>query len=97
MHWLKKHRKQGDVFKRDFNKSYDSITWPFFDHMLELVGQGLRMRKWIIWCVQTVSISIMINGSPYEPFKLKKGIRQGDPISPFLFTIISESLIHTIQ
>lgn len=65
--------------------------------MLEQVGLGPRMRKWISWCMKTASISIMINESPSEPLKLEKRIRQGDRISPFLFTIVNESLSYVIQ
>lgn len=59
--------------KIDFRKAYDSVR--FLDHIFLQVGLGLRMRKWINWCVRTTSISIMVNGSPTKPFKIEKGLR----------------------
>lgn len=51
-----------------------------------------------MWCVSTASMSSMIvNGSPCEPFKFQKGLRQGDPISSFLFNIVSKALNFVIS
>lgn len=65
--------------------------------MLVQVGIGPRVRKWINCCFRLASISILVNGCPTEPFKIKKGVRQGDPISLSLFTLIGESLSMLIR
>lgn len=50
-----------------------------------------------MWCVSSTSISVLINGNQTQTFKLQKGLRQGDLISSFLFTIIGESLNYVIR
>ncbi|KAL8469170.1 hypothetical protein ACS0TY_032119 [Phlomoides rotata] len=49
-------------------------------------------RNWIKGCVEMTSASVLVNGSPTTEFKLEKGPRQGDSLSPFLFLIIAEGL-----
>ncbi|XP_019255202.1 PREDICTED: uncharacterized protein LOC109233795 [Nicotiana attenuata] len=67
-----------------------SIT-PVPKVMVEL-GFPSRFQQWVLACVKTVSYSIIINGEPSEPFPAAKGLRQGDPMSPFLFAIAMECL-----
>lgn len=64
--------------------------------MIIQMNFGQRMRKWIKYSVQTTSMSKLVNGSPSKPFKLQKGLRQGDTLSS-LFTLVSEGLIYIIK
>ena len=80
------------VFKADFEKAYDSVSWGFLDYMLMRMGFCDRWRKWINGCLSTATISILINGSPSKEFAPKRGLRQGDPLAPLLFNIVAEGL-----
>ncbi|GJU61241.1 RNA-directed DNA polymerase, eukaryota [Tanacetum coccineum] len=95
--WCKRKRKQTLIFKVDFEKAYDSVRWDFLDDVLSKFGFGDKWRKWIQCCLHSSRGSIIINGSPTEEFQFGKGLKQGDPLSPFLFILIMETLHISFQ
>ncbi|GKB25180.1 RNA-directed DNA polymerase, eukaryota, reverse transcriptase zinc-binding domain protein [Tanacetum coccineum] len=81
----------------DFEKAYDSVRWDFFDDVMRKFGFGDKWCNWIQSCLRSSRGSIIINGSPTKEFQFCKGSKQGDPLSPFLFILIMESLHLSFQ
>lgn len=89
------HRNQGKprcAFKVDIRKAYDSVNWEFLFSALRLFGFPDQMVGWIKECVTTPSYSIIVNGESHGFFKAEKGLRQGDPLSPYLFSLVMQVL-----
>lgn len=76
----------------DIQKAYDSVEWPFVKQMMVELGFPYRYIQWIMVCLTTISYTVNVNGECTELFEAKKGIWQGDPISPYLFVLCMEYL-----
>ena len=66
-------------------------------HYVKRMGFGEKWRKWIQECVSSAWFSILINGSPKVFFQAGRGLRQGDPLSPFIFLIVAKAMGRMIK
>ncbi|XP_058725808.1 uncharacterized mitochondrial protein AtMg01250-like [Vicia villosa] len=90
--YLTKEGKECLLFKVDFEKAYDKVSWNFLRYMMRRMGLGNVWMNWMKALIFSRKMSVLTNGSPSKEFVVERGLHQGDPISPFIFVIVVEGL-----
>ena len=76
--------------KINLSKAYDSIEWHFIEDILDYFGSPIALAKLIMSCICTCTMKVLGDGHHAEKFSPFRGIRQGDPLSPYIFALCME-------
>ncbi|CAI8600070.1 unnamed protein product [Vicia faba] len=100
IHALKRKTKVNKAhleIKIDISKAYDRVNWGFLRGILQRMGSTERWIYWIMICVTLVHYSVLVNMDIMGPIQQGKRMKQGDPLSPYLFILILEGLSALIK
>ncbi|KAH0700964.1 hypothetical protein KY284_015179 [Solanum tuberosum] len=90
--YIRKNISPRSMLNIDLQKAYDSVEWTYLEQVMNRLRFPVMFTQWVMSCVRTVNYSIVVNGQATHNFVAAKRLRQGDPMSSFLFLIHMEYL-----
>jgi hypothetical protein len=100
IHFMKTKARGNDKYvalKLDISKAYDKIDWDYMKEVMTKMGFYEKWIPWMVMCVESVDYNVLVNGEHIGPVIPGRGLRQGGPLSPYLFIICAEGLSSLIR
>ena len=100
VHYMKNKRVGGNhqmTLKLDMSKAYDRVEWGYLERIMINLSFPSRWIRLVMTCVRTVTYSVVINGSPCGHIVSTRGLRQGDPLSLYLFLLCMKGFSSLIK
>ncbi len=92
VNWCSRLRVESVGIKVDFEKAFDRVSWGFLKKVMTWLGASHKWCGWIQQCSSNAKVAVLVNGVPTKWIRIKRGLRQSDPLFPYLFLALAEGL-----